>query len=294
MNSYNSMGQYQAEEGEQVSHSSNQVHTDEEFFSSFINYDPSSSVGAAHDHNYRFALSPNYSQALGSYDPEGVPQPDLLDAIVNLTVKSRSSASLHDAASYNDSLLLNRIASPTPTGHTQSMISPSRIFDSAAYPAPLPRSISDPVGHTRATSPTPSETTAGAVAELSNLFGTNNGDFNFQMPYYWQSGHVLPDSSSVPQSRILIPHSNSQPHSFHEHSHSFHESHSFGDQPFSLPRHDVTPQQPIEPPSGQNKLSTRLIYVNGQPSHIELTHDNSTLQPNPIILPISSVIKENN
>ncbi|KAJ2049876.1 hypothetical protein H4S04_002957, partial [Coemansia sp. S16] len=129
MNSYNSMGQYQAEEGEQVSHSSNQVHTDEEFFSSFINYDPSSSVGAAHDHNYRFALSPNYSQALGSYDPEGVPQPDLLDAIVNLTVKSRSSASLHDAASYNDSLLLNRIASPTPMGHTQSMISPSRIFD---------------------------------------------------------------------------------------------------------------------------------------------------------------------
>ncbi|KAJ1896950.1 hypothetical protein LPJ66_003674 [Kickxella alabastrina] len=45
---------------------------------------------------------------------------------------------------------------------------------------------------------------------------------------------------------------------------------------------------------GQNKMSTTLVIVNGVPSHIELTHDNGSVHQNPIILPISQVLKENN
>ncbi|KAJ2359095.1 hypothetical protein IWW50_001583 [Coemansia erecta] len=45
---------------------------------------------------------------------------------------------------------------------------------------------------------------------------------------------------------------------------------------------------------GKSQLSTTLIIINGVPSHIELTHDNAGIEPNPIILPISQVIKEGN
>ncbi|KAI7822427.1 hypothetical protein BX661DRAFT_187375 [Kickxella alabastrina] len=45
---------------------------------------------------------------------------------------------------------------------------------------------------------------------------------------------------------------------------------------------------------GQNKMSTTLVIVNGVPSHIELTHNNGSVHQNPIILPISQVLKENN
>ncbi|KAJ1882577.1 hypothetical protein H4R99_002063 [Coemansia sp. RSA 1722] len=46
--------------------------------------------------------------------------------------------------------------------------------------------------------------------------------------------------------------------------------------------------------NGQSKTTTNLIMVNGIPSHIELTHDNSDVNPNPIVLPISQVIQRDN
>ncbi|KAJ2847482.1 hypothetical protein IWW36_003835 [Coemansia brasiliensis] len=57
-------------------------------------------------------------------------------------------------------------------------------------------------------------------------------------------------------------------------------------------RTNATTEQPSQSTQGKSQLSTTLIIVNGVPSHIELTHNNSRVHPNPIILPISQVIRE--
>ncbi|KAJ2511440.1 hypothetical protein H4217_007381 [Coemansia sp. RSA 1939] len=57
-------------------------------------------------------------------------------------------------------------------------------------------------------------------------------------------------------------------------------------------QHVYQPQVP-EPANNASastsKLSTTLIYVDGLPRYVELVHDNSEIQPNPIILPITRV-----
>ncbi|KAJ2448887.1 hypothetical protein EV183_005198 [Coemansia sp. RSA 2336] len=167
-----------------------------------------------------------------------------------------------------------------------------------------------------------------AKEELQNIFGNKNSSFTFQLPSYkWmpetsegsaQSDKTVLSGQATQQHGQQIPgpvtESFSMP-SLVDYARSMSALGSMDatnqvsdsyDNPVTPlpgtylgaspgPDNSTSKKQRTdgEPPAqGKSQLTTTLIVVNGAPSHIEITHNNSRVNPNPIVLPISQVIRE--
>ncbi|KAJ2364962.1 hypothetical protein H4S01_003500 [Coemansia sp. RSA 2610] len=157
-----------------------------------------------------------------------------------------------------------------------------------------------------------------AHAELQSIFGNKGQGFTFQVPSYnWPANSSNAGANTLPhqQSSNGVSESFSMP-SLASYASTASVAAGRGmsintpvNYAMQLPLNSAGAQsgqttatpgqqlprmasQPGPLPQGKSQLSTTLIIINNVPSHIELTHDNAGIHPNPIILPISHVVRE--
>ncbi|KAJ2760912.1 hypothetical protein IWQ57_006184, partial [Coemansia nantahalensis] len=266
---------------------------DDGLFSQFLNYDPSA-----------------------GRDADSAVPADLTEGIFNLTVEAGSTPApqtAHAQSHYShhhhhhtpsDALDYGAIMSNPATAYHAAGDAAHQYLGSGLHQGPSPsglaRSTSD-----EANFPGIFIGSNEAVGDLQGLFGGKESAFTFHMPpYAWASGSA-PDDQGLLQPGSQFP---GQPAALSQ-SMSFPSLTAYESSLAADPRsadsgaglyagESVSPpvssrstthvaSQPDQP--AQAKLSTRLVYVNGVPSHIELLHDSGDVAQNPIILPISEV-----
>ncbi|KAJ2657762.1 hypothetical protein IWW48_004369 [Coemansia sp. RSA 1200] len=126
---------------------------------------------------------------------------------------------------------------------------------------------------------------------LQGLFQSPPMPFTFKMPSNLQSdGRFEPvptTQAARSQSGSILSQMLPQSLSFFQHSPL--TSAALGQQQQQHVYQSQVPEPANNAPASTSKLSTTLIYVDGLPRYVELVHDNSEIQPNPIILPITRV-----
>ncbi|KAJ1748981.1 hypothetical protein LPJ55_004863 [Coemansia sp. RSA 990] len=218
---------------------------------------------------------------------------------------------------------------PTSNSHAQANFYPYKGHFENQIPKSLSRTISDESTLQYPEHTEYKKQQNDAREELQSIFGNKDSSFTFQLPSYkWvpgtSEGSAQSDktvlSSQAPQQNgqqisSAVSESFSMP-SLVDYARSMSAigsldatnpvSGSFDNPVTPLPHtYSGTPPYPDnssskkqrtnveQPAQGKSQLSTTLIVVNGVPSHIELTHNNSRVHPNPIILPISQILREN-
>ncbi|KAJ1727882.1 hypothetical protein LPJ72_005724 [Coemansia sp. Benny D160-2] len=254
---------------------------DDEYFTQFINADGQSiDISAINKGISRQQSLPGANDAnLGKTSPAPT---ELLDAIINLSMNSsgNNSISVGQGNEKNE--------------HQQPIHGAFRQFQS---PPDLSRSSSDNNFMINDASSKNSSPYQDASNGLQGLFQSPPMPFTFKMPSNLQSDsrfEPVPTTTTTQatgsQSGSILSQMLPQSLSFFQHSPV--TSTALGQQHQQQQQHVYQSQVP-EPannaPASTSKLSTTLIYVDGLPRYVELVHDNSEIQPNPIILPITRV-----
>ncbi|KAJ2782624.1 hypothetical protein GGI15_002858 [Coemansia interrupta] len=348
---------------------------DDEYFSQFINFDSGMGLPAASSATTTAAAIQNpfysddghvFTNPFANSQPitDTMPQTDLLEAIVNLSVNSSTNTSV-PPLNYFGEPYMQQPSSPStdqmPTkmqrvsnDRTHQNLPVRRHSQMSAFDYNLPHKFSSPtnqqpnpflLGRTFSDEqPMPSsilnwptDETIVSANDTQNVFGTQQSAFTFQLPYSWSDESTLPESlprtpgmqsnlpfktlqtsfstSNLTQMPLSVDngylqnsassHSMSNPHGRPIAKSSSHRRASMRPA-ISVPATAVANGEPAKSGNAQNvstvplnnsddgksKMTTHLVMVNGVPSHIELVHDNGGVHPNPIILPISKVIKE--
>ncbi|KAJ2153142.1 hypothetical protein IWW43_001769 [Coemansia sp. RSA 1935] len=297
---------------------------DEGLFTQFINYE---TLNTGHASSGDLRASREYA----GKDSEQLAPGELVDAIINLSVNNGTSSvgqhgydytnAVHDQfPPYSSSHPVSAripgdigLEAPHMGGKSHSHVNiPAYQHGSNSYgsqtPASLSRTTSDeknmhgsyPNAYT-----IPFQQQHEAQAELQSIFGSKDSAFSFQVPSYnWPSESNGAENSGLPGQGMLSESFSMPSLASYARSTSMAAYGTPAQPPLYMssasPSQNATQRphivaQPLgQSTQGKSQLSTTLIIINGVPSHIELTHDNAGIQPNPIILPISQVIKEGN
>ncbi|KAJ2157545.1 hypothetical protein GGF46_004434 [Coemansia sp. RSA 552] len=292
---------------------------DDGLFTQFVQYEQN--AAATNHHN---GMLPH---SIPGHNTDNLTSTELVDAIINLSVDknavpgaSQSYSNMQNAVHDQLPPYYNALSQPVSSHHMEGYNQGGPLYlnhdPTIDHQAPgygsLSRSASDEAAEIPSHIQDPS-------AELQSILGNKNGAFTFQIPpqYMWPHGssaqgnvmstphasNGLSESFSMPSlasyaNTMAEPSTSTQPPQF-----------DYGNIP-RLPlaptnnnnsERSTNPYEPSplaptsrQPPSvaGKSQLSTNLIIVNGVPSHIELLHDNKGIHPNPIILPISQILRE--